>query len=98
MRGLLPDEVIWRRGKEHVGWLFTQKLIERFPRYLHLNRNEIEMTEQYVAGVGSLVARQAHAGTDMGWFDFQVVSLADWLARAASSSELTRWGDRRRND
>ena len=27
MRGLLPDEVIWRRGKEHLGATFTQQLL-----------------------------------------------------------------------
>lgn len=98
MSGLLPDKIIWRLGKEHVGWLFTQKLVERFPRYLHLDPNEIETTEPYVAGVGSLTAGQAIAGTDMDWFGLQVVSLAHWLARADLSGELTRWGDWRRND
>ena len=98
MRGLLPDKIIWRLGKEHVGWLFTQKLVELFPRHLHLDPNEIETTEPYVAGIGSLAAGQALAGTDMTWFGFQVVSLDHWLARAAVSGELTRWGDWRRNE
>ena len=89
MAGLLPDMIIWRRGKEHVGWQFRQKLIDRFPDYLHLNPNEIETAEPYVAGIRLLVARQALAGTDMGWFGFQVVSLAHWLARSVSSGELT---------
>ena len=92
MAGLLPDMIIWRRGKEHVGWQFRQKLIDRFPDYLHLNPNEIETTEPYVAGIKPLVARQALPGTDMGWFGFQVVSLAHWLARSVSSGELTRQG------
>ena len=98
MSGLLPDKIIWRLGKEHVGWLFTQKLVELFPRYLHLEPNEIDTTEPYVAGIGPLVAGQALAGTDMGWSGFQAVSLAHWLTRAAVSGELTLWGDWRRND
>ena len=83
MIGLLPDKIIWRRGKEHVGWLFTQKLVERFPGYLHCDPDKIAMTEPYVAEVDSLAARQALAGTDMAWSDFQLVSLAYWLAREA---------------
>jgi len=31
MRGLLPNDVIWRRGKEHLGWAFTQALFEGIP-------------------------------------------------------------------
>ena len=81
MNGLLPDKIIWRLGKEHVGWLFTQAMVERFPRYLQLTSNEIETTQPYVAGNGAFFARQGLAGTDMDWFGFQVVSLAHWLAR-----------------
>lgn len=30
MEGLLPDAVRWRTGKEHLGWTFTQKLIDQW--------------------------------------------------------------------
>ena len=87
MRGHLPDGIVWRRGKEHVGWEFTRKLVAQFPGYLHLDANEIAMTEPYVAEIASLVAGQARAGTDMGWFGFQVISLSHWLARTSLSIE-----------
>ena len=90
MRGLLPDAIIWRRGKEHVGWQFTRELVHRFPRYLHLDPNEIAMTEPYAIDVERLAAGQALAGTDMGWFGFQMVSFAHWLARVISSGVLGR--------
>jgi asparagine synthase (glutamine-hydrolysing) len=31
MAGLLPDPVRWRRGKEHLGWTFTQTLLRHWP-------------------------------------------------------------------
>jgi asparagine synthase (glutamine-hydrolysing) len=31
MAGLLPDEVRWRRGKEHLGWTFTKALARHWP-------------------------------------------------------------------
>ena len=88
MSGLLPNKIIWRFGKEHVGWLFTQKLVERFPGYLHFDPNEIQSIEPYAGGVGSLAARHALAGTDMTWFGFRVTSLAHWLARSRLRGEL----------
>lgn len=30
MEGLLPDAVRWRRGKEHLGWMFTQNLCRQW--------------------------------------------------------------------
>lgn len=88
MSGLLPNKIIWRFGKEHVGWLFTQKLVERFPGYLHFDPNEIQSIEPYAGGVESLAARHALTGTDMTWFGFRVTSLAHWLARSRLRGEL----------
>ncbi len=31
MAGLLPDAVRWRRGKEHLGWIFTKALMDQWP-------------------------------------------------------------------
>ena len=31
MNGLLPDSVRWRCGKQHLGWTFTQKLMQARP-------------------------------------------------------------------
>lgn len=30
-KGLVPDGIRWRRGKEHLGWTFTQQLFREFP-------------------------------------------------------------------
>ena len=32
--GILPDEVRWRRGKEHLGLLFTQTLFSLWPNWV----------------------------------------------------------------
>lgn len=31
MAGLMPDCVRWRRGKQHLGWTFTQRLLGEWP-------------------------------------------------------------------
>ena len=31
MRDLLPIEISWRRGKEHLGWSFTQSVMKNWP-------------------------------------------------------------------
>ncbi|MBF7728667.1 asparagine synthase-related protein [Pseudomonas sp. N040] len=33
MAGLLPDSVRWRCGKEHLGWAFTQQLVQSRPEW-----------------------------------------------------------------
>ncbi len=32
--GLLPDAVRWRRGKEHLGWTFSQALMDQWPGWV----------------------------------------------------------------
>lgn len=97
MRGFLPCEIVWRRGKEHVGWLFTKKLLEMFPLYRQLDASEVAATDSYVADIGTYIAGQPSAGTDMGWFGFQVVSLAHWLRTQFTSGNCPHGGDRRKN-
>lgn len=31
MAGFMPDSVCWRRGKQHLGWTFTQRLLDQWP-------------------------------------------------------------------
>lgn len=38
MAGLLPDEVRWRKGKEHLGWTFTNACIEKWPGWRQIMR------------------------------------------------------------
>jgi len=33
MAGILPDEVAWRRGKEHLGWRFNHQLFQRLAQH-----------------------------------------------------------------
>jgi len=49
MAGRLPDGVRWRMGKEHLGWAFTAKLMEKMQETLifAINRN-INIIEQFV--------------------------------------------------
>lgn len=79
VRGLLSREIVWRQGKEHVGWLFTQKLVDLFPGYRQLDAREFAAVDSYVADIGTHIAGHTSAGTDMDWLGFQVVSLAHWL-------------------
>ena len=97
MRGLLPCEIVWRRGKEHVGWLFTRKLVDLFPSYLQLDAREVSVVDSYVADIGTHIAGQPLAGTDMGWFGFQVVSLAHCLRKQFTSGFCPHGDDRRKN-
>lgn len=44
MAGMTPDEVIWRNGKEHLGWTFTQSLFGSWPGWyekLRANRRSL---------------------------------------------------------
>ena len=84
LRGLLPEQIVRRRGKEHVGWQFAEKLAQRFPRFLCLDPKEIVMIEPYVADMGPLSAGQPVAEADRTWFSFQAISLARWLAQRCS--------------
>lgn len=36
MEGRMPDEVRWRKGKEHLGWAFTTKLMETIQNQLQV--------------------------------------------------------------
>ena len=81
MHGLLPQNFIWRRGKEHVGWLFTQRLVELFPNYPLMKSQDLASIAPYLAGSGPLATGQASMGHDTTWAEFQALNLARWLVR-----------------
>jgi asparagine synthase (glutamine-hydrolysing) len=53
--GRLPDEVRWRRGKEHLGWAFTQALMGR---HRELMRGEVEASLESLNGYVDAEARR----------------------------------------
>lgn len=42
MQGRLPEAVLWRRGKEHLGWNFTQSLITGWDRWPEVFEREAD--------------------------------------------------------
>lgn len=36
MEGGMPDAVRWRRGKQHLGWTFTQRLMDHWPDWIEV--------------------------------------------------------------
>ena len=48
MKGKLPDSVIWRRGKEHLGWSFSTSLFSLAPTSLGLSARMTEVLENFV--------------------------------------------------
>ena len=48
MRGKLPDSVIWRRGKEHLGWSFSTSLFSLAPTSLDLWARMTDVLENFV--------------------------------------------------
>ena len=86
MHGLLPQSFIWRRGKEHVGWLFTQRLVALFPSYRLMKSRDLKSIAPYLAGLGPLATGQASTGYDITWAEFQALNLARWLVRNGFSA------------
>jgi len=57
--GRLPDEVRWRRGKEHLGWPFTQALMGRHRELMH---GEVEASLESLNGFIDAEARRQIRG------------------------------------
>jgi asparagine synthase (glutamine-hydrolysing) len=53
--GRLPEEVRWRRGKEHLGWAFTQAL---WGNHRELIRDEVEVSLESLNGYVDAEARR----------------------------------------
>jgi asparagine synthase (glutamine-hydrolysing) len=53
--GRLPDDVRWRRGKEHLGWAFTQALMSNHGK---LRCDEVEASLESLSDYVDVLARQ----------------------------------------
>jgi len=83
MRGLLPDLIRWRRGKEHLGFNVTQRLTAVAATQLHLELSQRrEMLDGIVAAatLDRLTAHPAVNADDHSWQLYLLV-LAEWLHR-----------------
>jgi asparagine synthase (glutamine-hydrolysing) len=85
MAGKLPDAVRWRRGKEHLGWDFTQALMARMKErmYVDIPANEHKVFPYVNADMVRHVTRaylddgQAEAAPGC----YEAAQLAAWLQR-----------------
>ena len=83
--GLLPDEVRWRRGREHLGWAFTWALVEQ------TRGTACPSSEASLLRVSRYVDVEAALQSHQTWFEigdawktakaYDVVALAEWLER-----------------
>ncbi len=83
MRDLLPEGVLWRTGKEHLGYSFTRRLIARHPRALHLRLGDRrELLDGLVAPevLDHLCASPASNDRDER-VSVEIMALAEWLHR-----------------
>ena len=86
MVGLVPADVIWRRGKEHVGWHFTQALLARLPDPADVCPSKL-FGKFVNLPLADTVKRMSTNGMDrLRWFELSV--LAFWLSR---NSFPERW-------
>lgn len=92
MQGLLPDSVRWRRGKEHLGWQFTQATLAASPA-----------TQPEPPGLAAWIDPQAllthgQAAPELGeWRRMNARFLGHWLhtVRSEGLLPLTRQGENR---
>lgn len=78
MSGLLPDATRWRLGKQHLGWMFTDRVLRGWPkwRYRILDRSQLS---DYVRN--SALRRCGQRAEEMLILgeDSTLLSLATWL-------------------
>ena len=94
MEGIVSPKILWRRGKEHLGWAFTQSLIR------HWTSDSVEETDR-----SERLARYLSPATRSDWavkkacdMDmerlFELGVLSNWLYRNTGANESeTRDGE-----
>jgi len=94
MTGILPDQIIWRRGKEHLGWRFTTVLMRRW------STEEPDLHEDHALLKPFVTTAHAAPQLQDGLYSidrerrFALRVLASWLRRNFSScGALMRRGD-----
>lgn len=85
MTGLMPEGVIWRRGKDHLGWAFTEELMSS-RRQLPALRSDLSV--RLLRWVRPDVISDLGAGTGSGAARLSpVYHLTVWLARISRMVE-----------
>jgi asparagine synthase (glutamine-hydrolysing) len=86
--GCLPDQVRWRRGREHLGWTFTSAVIRSaaadISTALADRRNLLEPYVDF-ARLPTLVPSLAEADAESQGVAYTLYCLAEWLRRHAGS-------------
>jgi asparagine synthase (glutamine-hydrolysing) len=84
MAGKIPDQVRWRKGKEHLGWAFTAKLMETMQEQLQLAiMKNMEILSNYVNKVSVHKACLSYfddKNLDQGEKVYEAAHLAMWLS------------------
>ena len=88
--GIVPADVIWRRGKEHLGWTFTHALL----RHCKINLPDKARLSKYVSR-STLSKPSSRAPSEMDRDQqFELLILSCWLARCEHTDEsLKRDGE-----
>ncbi len=85
MKGILPDAVIWRRGKQHLGWMVSQRMLQqRGAERIRQLVNDRETLGPYIdmrglAGQVDLWLREGNTGAAERIH--AILALHDWLCR-----------------
>ena len=77
---MVPSEIAWRRGKPHLGWLFTTELIDQW-----MSAPREQASAERVDGLigGNQRSKIALAMDKASWF--KITILANWLNRNQNS-------------
>jgi asparagine synthase (glutamine-hydrolysing) len=87
LAGRLPAAVRWRRGKQHLGWAFSTRLLEMESlRVSALLRENVEVLTRYVDLEAVDHARSRERGGDAAadWVAFVAAHVAAWLHNHAA--------------
>ena len=84
MRGILPEDVLWRRGKEHLGWAYSLSLLKHWSNAAdHLQKDQ-SLLAPFVRW-SALDARNQVSGKELDIAGrFKLLFLLTWLRRSSS--------------
>ncbi|HEU5373513.1 MAG TPA: asparagine synthase-related protein [Gaiellaceae bacterium] len=86
--GSLPDQVRWRRGREHLGWMFTSAVVRSAaPDIYGALEDGLNLLEPYVdsARIPPLALRLAEGDAESQGVAYTLYCLVEWLRRHAGS-------------
>ncbi len=82
MRNLLPETVLWRRGKEHLGWTFTLSLFHGWAGWSGDLENDLPLLEQFVRPAVDDSSNQPRGKALDIEERFKLFFLRSWLRRS----------------